>query len=156
MHKINAAELLVNFFLSLSADFYFFFFLVTIASRTAELLIRVTGVTSKFKRRTRSCLLIPSPLSLSQRDVSGGDLWWHFFPSDTGSAELCIQMTGRVAMSHNIFARCRLVTKHLADQIKAILEASTNHALRTFVSVIHTITEVARTYSFKISQRREL
>lgn len=72
MHKINAAELLLNFLLSqlLSADFfYYYFFFVTIASRTAELLIRVTGVTSKFKRRTRSCLLIPSPLSLSQRDV---------------------------------------------------------------------------------------
>lgn len=71
MHKINAAELLLNFLLSqlLSADFFYFLFFVTIASRTAELLIRVTGVTSKFKRRTRSCLLIPSPLSLSQRDV---------------------------------------------------------------------------------------
>lgn len=69
MHKINAAELLLNFLLSLllSADFFF----VTIASRAAELLIQVTGVTSKFERRTRSRLLIPSPLSLSQRDVSG-------------------------------------------------------------------------------------
>ncbi len=50
--------------------FWFYFIFVTIASRTAELLIRVTGVTSKFKRRTQSCLLIPSSLSLSQRDVS--------------------------------------------------------------------------------------
>ncbi len=121
MHKINAAELLLNFSLSplLSADFFFFF--LTIASRTAELLIRVTGVTSKFQRRTRSRLLIPSPLSLSQRDVSGATFDGTPSPSDTGSAELCIQMTGRVAMSHNIFAR-------RSSPRKALSGSNTSHS----------------------------
>lgn len=77
-------------------------------------------------------------------------------PSDTGSAEPRIQMTAGVAMSHNIRARRRLLAKHLADQIRPILEARANHALRTFVPIIHIITGVAHMYSFKISQRREL
>lgn len=65
MYKTNAAEQFFLCFHQLIFIFYFF------GSRIAELLIRVTAVTSKFERRTQGCLLIPSPLSLSQRDVSG-------------------------------------------------------------------------------------
>ena len=70
MHKIDAAELLLNFLLSLliSADFFFF---VTIASIAAELLIRVTGVTSKYERRD----LKPPVNTVSVVIVTEGCFW---------------------------------------------------------------------------------
>ena len=106
IHKINAAELSLNFLLSLlfSADFHFslfFFFL-------EQFLIRVTCLTFKFERQTRGCLLIPSFLVIVTEGCFRDDLWGHSFPSDTGSVELCIQMTGRVSMNHNIFTRFHL------------------------------------------------
>lgn len=88
--------------LLLSADF---FVVVMIPSRTAELLIQVTGVISKIWEADPKLPVNTVPIVIVTEGCFWGDLWWHSPPSsDTGNAELCIQMTGMVAMSHNIFA----------------------------------------------------
>ena len=87
---------------------------VTMPSRAAKLLIQVTGVTSKFVRQTQSCLLIPSPLSLSQRDV------WGVTSDGASSPPLAQEVLNSayrwqpgVAVSHNVLARRRLLAEHL-------------------------------------------
>lgn len=52
-------------------------------------------------------------------------------------------MTGMDGRESDAFARRRLLLKHLADQIGAILEVRASHALRALVPMIHTIIEVA-------------
>jgi len=74
--------------------------------------------------------------------------------SDTGSAEPRMRMTGR--RDSNVFARRRLLAKHLVDQIGAVLEARANHALGAFVPIIHTITAAAPAHGGGIPQQREL
>lgn len=150
MYSHNKCNWTINALLTVSTIIMVFFLLffdsVMFASRTDKMLIRVTGATFIFEKQTPRWLLIPSLVVIVTEGRFWGDLWCHPFPSDTGSVEVCIQMTGGTATSHNISVWLRLLEKHLAEQIKAILEARANHALPTLVSIIPSIKKLQLQY----------
>lgn len=82
---------------------------------SAELLLGVTGVTFTFERR----VLKPPDnsgtiVTVTESDVSGATFDGAPLPSRTGSADLCIQMTGRFIIVIILF----LPQRRLFQQIK--------------------------------------